>query len=293
VPASIRNAVTQAAPQIIHTSTIEDFGAGFWRWAKQAGYVTVHTLRSNCLLHRSANMYDSRRDRPLTPDLLSRPKRRASQSVDGVVGISNDILQRHLHYRFFGNAKATIIGNPFEGDASDCRVQSDGAIRLGLLGRIEPDKGVSQLIDQLQACRTQQRWRLQIAGEGETDYVRHLKQRSEGLPIEFVGWAESRLFLRNLDLLVIPSRCHEAFGRGVVEANSVGVPVLCLRRGGLPELVVEGATGWVLDEWSDSALAKAIDGCRTLDHHRMVHQAQDFSVAKISQKYVDFYRSIV
>ncbi len=228
--------------------------------------------------------------RRVTPDFLSRPKRQASQSVDGVVGISNDILQRHLDNQFFSNAKSTVIGNPFEGDAIDCRVRSAGEIRLGVLGRIEPDKGVLQLIDQLRTCSTQQPWRLQIAGDGKPDYVRFLKQRSEDLPIEFVGWTESRTFLRNLDLLVIPSRCHEAFGRGVVEAYSVGVPVLCLRRGGLPELIREGETGWVLNDFSNESLTHAIEHCRSLDSASMVQQAQDFSVGRIAAQYRDFYR---
>jgi glycosyltransferase involved in cell wall biosynthesis len=119
-----------------------------------------------------------------------------------------------------------------------------------------------------------------------------LQDKSEGLPIEFVDWTESRPFLRNLDLLVIPSRCLEAFGRGVVEAYSVGVPVLCLRRGGLPELIREGETGWVLDDFSPSSLSHAIDNCRSLDSKRLVREAQDYNVGRIAEKYCDLYESI-
>ena len=59
--------------------------------------------------------YDSRRDRVMKPDFLSHPKREASRSVDGVVGISDNILQRHLQNRFFPNARSAVIGNPFAG----------------------------------------------------------------------------------------------------------------------------------------------------------------------------------
>ncbi len=292
IPAAIRHAVADADPQIVHTSTIEDFGGGFWRWAKDSGYVTVHTLRSHCLLHRSANMYDAKHDRALTPDLLAGPKRQASKSVDGVVGISNDILQRHLGYHFFPNAATAVIGNPFDGEASDSRLRSDGEVRLGVLGRIEPDKGIQPLVDQLRDCPSNQPWRLWIAGSGDPSYVQSVRDRSRDLPVEFVGWTDSRPFLQQLDLLIIPSRCHEGFGRGVVEAYSVGLPVLCLRRGGLPELVIEGETGWVLDEWSAAGLADAIRGCRELTSDRMLEQAAKFSVEKITRQYIDFYETL-
>lgn len=293
LPISIREAVYAADPHIVHTSTIEDFGAGFWRWAKGAGFVTAHTLRSNCLLHRSANMYDSRRDRSLPPDLLALPKRVASQFVDGVIGISQDILQRHLDNRFFSNARSTVVGNPFQGEAIESRVRGVGDIRLGVLGRLEPDKGILQLIDQLRSCATDPAWRLQVAGDGDPEYVRHLKARSAGLPIEFVGWTESRSFLGSLDLLVIPSRCHEAFGRGVVEAFSVGVPVLCLRRGGLPELIDQEQTGWVLSELSQAGLMHAIRHCRSLDRSQMIRKVRHYTVDQVAKRYRDFYARLV
>lgn len=288
----IKQAVSGVDPDIIHTSTIEDFGAKFWSWAKQNGYTTVHTLRSQCLLHRRANMYDAKRDVELKPDLLSNPKRRHSRNVDGVVGISHDILNRHLKYRFFANSKTTVIGNPFEGTAGDFRIASDGPIRLGVLGRIEPDKGIEPLICALRNLESKTRWEMKIAGKGDLRFVDHLKQRSEGLPIDFLGWTDSREFLRNLDLLIIPSRCMEAFGRGVVEAFSVGTPVLCLRRGGLPELITQGVTGWVLDQWNESAVEMCIEKCRNLSPDPMIEKARQFSTQKIASQYLDFYNQL-
>ncbi|KAA1258797.1 D-inositol 3-phosphate glycosyltransferase [Rubripirellula obstinata] len=293
IAAEIQSAVLDRNPDLVHTSTIEDFGAKFWSWAKQKRFKTVHTLRSQCLLHRSANMYDAKRDRDRKPDWLSSPKRRHSANVDGVVGISQDILDRHLKHRFFPAAKSTVIGNPFEGVAGDARIRSEGPIRLGILGRIEPDKGIGPLLDTLRHVKTDPPWRLQIAGTGEDDFVDHLRRKSEGLPVEFLGWSDSREFLVNLDLLIIPSRCVEAFGRGVVEAFSVGVPVLCLRRGGLPELINHGTTGWVLDQWSDTEVTRCIEDCRKLASEAMIEKAKRFSTKEIASQYRVFYQQIM
>ena len=54
-----------------------------------------------------------------------------------------------------------------------------------------------------------------------------------------------------------PSRFHESFGRSVVEAMSLRVPVICFKSGALQEIVVDGETGLHCDE-SSAGLASAI-----------------------------------
>jgi glycosyltransferase involved in cell wall biosynthesis len=54
-----------------------------------------------------------------------------------------------------------------------------------------------------------------------------------------------------------PSRCHESFGRSVVEAMAMGVPTVCFRSGALQEIVLDGQTGILCDE-SPAALQAGI-----------------------------------
>ena len=53
-------------------------------------------------------------------------------------------------------------------------------------------------------------------------------------------------------LLLFPSEWYETFGRTVIEAISVGTPVVCSRGGAHTELVSEGVTGTTLASGADS-----------------------------------------
>lgn len=53
--------------------------------------------------------------------------------------------------------------------------------------------------------------------------------------ITFMPWGSSGAIYAQARLLVVPSRWHEAFGRVVLEAQALGVPVVASARGGIPE----------------------------------------------------------
>lgn len=289
----VREALLDARPTIVHSSTIEDFGPGLWRWASRQGMKTVHTLRSYNLLHRQATLYDARRDRDVGPDLLAIPKRVLATSLAGVVGISRFILERHLQHGFFSRTRQIVIPNPCDEAVEFGPESREPSIRLGILGRISPEKGIEQCLDSLRRVEGGPSWQLEIAGTGDDAYVRYLRERARGLPVSFVGWHESRDFLRRLDLLLVPSRWQEPFGRIVVEAYSVGLPVICLRRGGLPELVQEGKTGWVVEEWDVTNLVAAITSCRGLDRRIIRAEAERYSMLATAGEYLSFYRSLL
>ena len=58
--------------------------------------------------------------------------------------------------------------------------------------------------------------------------------------------------------LVVPSICYENFPRVIVEAYSVGLPVIASRLGALAELVEDGITGLLFNPGDSKDLAKTI-----------------------------------
>jgi glycosyltransferase involved in cell wall biosynthesis len=56
-----------------------------------------------------------------------------------------------------------------------------------------------------------------------------------------------------------PSRFHESFGLGLVEAMSLGIPSVCFRSGALEEVMVHGETGLICEDEKPESLAKNID----------------------------------
>ena len=60
------------------------------------------------------------------------------------------------------------------------------------------------------------------------------------------------------DLIVAPSRWHEAFCLTVAEAAAAGVPAIATRVGGVPEVVRDGETGLLIEPGDRDALYEAI-----------------------------------
>ena len=65
------------------------------------------------------------------------------------------------------------------------------------------------------------------------------------------------LYLRNSDVLIIPSRC-EAFGKVAVEAMIAGTPVIASRVGGLTDIIIDGENGFLCEFGHKSCFQKQI-----------------------------------
>jgi glycosyltransferase involved in cell wall biosynthesis len=135
-----------------------------------------------------------------------------------------------------------------------------GEWRIGVIGRIAPEKGQAEF---LQAAglllRDVPNCRFVICGDTATRQHEDLRRLSEGLPVAFLGWRDDvYAVLAELDLLVVPSTVAEATPRVILEAYAAGVPVLASRIGGIPEVISDHETGFLLDSVSPEALAGKI-----------------------------------
>jgi glycosyltransferase involved in cell wall biosynthesis len=61
-----------------------------------------------------------------------------------------------------------------------------------------------------------------------------------------------------MDCVLIPSLWEEALGFSALEAMSLGKPIVATKSGGLPELVVPGETGFLIEKRDSGALADAV-----------------------------------
>ena len=132
---------------------------------------------------------------------------------------------------------------------------------IGYVGRLEPAKGVDDLVAAAPAIRAAHPGaRIVIVGEpgfeaGAGEYASRIRASGE---VECYGWVEGAAGLMSaLDLLVLPSR-QEAFATVLAEALAAGTPVVATRVGGLPELVREGVDGLLVEPGDPPALAEAV-----------------------------------
>ena len=166
--------------------------------------------------------------------------------------------------------------------------------RYLFLSRISSSKGVHHAIDiALRASIP-----LDIVGEDrfteDPAYVDRVRESARGTTARYVGpvsHEEKTRFLRDAKALLAPSVWEEAFGLFVVEAGVSGVPVIALRKGGIPELVVDGKTGFLcssVDEMVECLGKEAeIDpqACRE-------HVMRNFTAERMAREYEGLYRRI-
>jgi glycosyltransferase involved in cell wall biosynthesis len=153
-------------------------------------------------------------------------------------------------------------------DGAETAGRSNGAThKLVVTGaRRHPDKGLDVLIRAAAILRTgEPRLRVVIAGASQPGYEAHEAElhaltRALGLEetVAFAGFVRDPLELwRSADVYVQPSR-REPFGLGVIEAMSVGTPVVTTAVGGMREIVQAERNGLQVEADDPEALAAAI-----------------------------------
>jgi glycosyltransferase involved in cell wall biosynthesis len=100
--------------------------------------------------------------------------------------------------------------------------------------------------------------RLLLVGEGPLrDSVSGLVGKTPGRALVLGSMEDLTPFFASLDLYAMPSR-SEGLGSSALLAMAHGLPVVATRVGGLPEIVEDGANGWLVDPESPAALAQAL-----------------------------------
>ncbi|MBE3584513.1 MAG: glycosyltransferase [Limnochordaceae bacterium] len=129
------------------------------------------------------------------------------------------------------------------------------------VGRLVEQKGVDVLLHAVHAAATRMGpLRVAIAGDGPLRL--RLEKAAEALGIsgmiDFMGWQKdpTSLMLRT-KVIVIPSRC-EGLGNVVLEAMSVGVPIVASRVGGITELLEDGVSGRLVPGGNAETLGEAL-----------------------------------
>ncbi|WP_354699259.1 glycosyltransferase [Paraconexibacter sp. AEG42_29] len=138
-------------------------------------------------------------------------------------------------------------------------VVPDGPI-IGFVGRIEPRKGVIDLVNAAPALHAALPG-ARIIVMGDDPYESnpaYLAEVRAATAVEHLPWiANASGVMRHLDVLVAPSH-QEPFGTVLSEAMAVGTPVVATRVGGLAEVVEDGVTGVLVEPGQPDALAAGV-----------------------------------
>jgi glycosyltransferase involved in cell wall biosynthesis len=163
--------------------------------------------------------------------------------------------------RQFARDRVHVVPNGVEDCGYRARDFGRRPWRIGVIGRIAPEKGQLEFVQAATHLKLPAGSQLVICGApmfADLGYFENVRRAAIGLPIEFTGWREDiRQVLAGLDLLVIPSK-QEAMPRVMIEAFSAGVPVVAFDVGGIREVITNDVTGFLLHERSAIALGRGI-----------------------------------
>lgn len=138
---------------------------------------------------------------------------------------------------------------------------ADGEPLVLCVSRLEPEKGLSELVDALPALSAAApAVRVAVAGSGraETGLRERIAQLGVGGRIELLGRrSDIGALLAAADAFCLPSR-HEGLPLSLLEAMRAGLPCVVTAVGGIPDVVVDGESGLLVPPSDPAALAGAL-----------------------------------
>jgi glycosyltransferase involved in cell wall biosynthesis len=278
-------------PDIVHCHNIHYRISGSVYWLCKRHNVpvvqTLHNFRLGCVqarlfrdgqpceqcLHNWFSFLPGTYNRCFQKSALKSAALGTATGIHRLLGTYSNVISLYIALSEFALEKHMMAGVPRRKMVvkPNC-VYPDPGIGSGrgefclFVGRLEEDKGLRTVI-QSAAMVDAPIW---IVGEGPLEpEVRDAERQLQN--IRYLGaLSKSRTLdvMKDASVLLFPSIAFENFGLTMIEAFSVGLPVIAARRGAAIDIVSDSVTGTHFTPGSASSLAQAIKRLWTDDNTR-------------------------
>ncbi len=142
------------------------------------------------------------------------------------------------------------------------RHEGNNEVTFGIVSRLQPEKACEIGLRAFAAVAQKVPVRLLIYGTGPEEP--QLKELAVELGVaervEFLGWIDNpRDAFEVIDCVLLPSK-SEGTPRSLLEAASMGVPMIASSVGGIPDLIEHGRTGWLMPPGDVDTLTQIMFG---------------------------------
>jgi glycosyltransferase involved in cell wall biosynthesis len=248
----------------------------------------------------------------LTPNKRNiRLYHRLAKKLTGFVGVSA-FMGQHLKTLGAPAEKVFVVRSGVYAAADEAEISAATAnlsrfngdkFRVGIVGQISEHKGHDDLVEAVNLLKSQGlKLSVLVYGSGTDDYVQLLKTKIQRYQLEedwhWMGYENDKLkIFGGMDICVVPSAFGDPFPTTALEASVYGLPVVASRRGGLPEIIEDGVTGWLVESDAPAQLADRIgwlaqhpDQARELGRAGRAKIFREFTVEKSVDAMEDLFR---
>jgi glycosyltransferase involved in cell wall biosynthesis len=191
---------------------------------------------------------------------------------------------------------ANWVGNVYHGLPEHLYSPGQGKGNYAaFLGRISPEKGLEAAI----AITEQAGIPLQVAAKidpADRQYfeneIKHLLKKPH---VEFIGEisdSQKGTFLGEALFTIFPVNWPEPFGLVMIESLACGTPVIAFNRGSVPEVIVDGLTGYIVGTIGEAV--DAINKISLIDRRRCREMfLKKFTAARMASDYCKLYEELI
>jgi glycosyltransferase involved in cell wall biosynthesis len=222
--------------------------------------------------------------------------------IDGFIFPSYFIYNKHLQYMLGLKNSNTLLLCNFNPNTPAFNINKYRRKYFLYLGRLSYEKGLVTLIKAFISLKD---IRLIIAGTGPMeDFLKLMVKNAGGNNIEFAGFLsgnELESIVSEASFNIVPSEWWENNPMSIIESYSAGIPVICANVGGIPEIIDDGATGYLFEMKNVDHLIRVVLKANSLsaeEYRTMSEQAVRFALKKFDKdenisQLVGYYKQMI
>lgn len=281
----VRKELAKIKPHVVHTNNLSGFSVSVWNAVKKEKIKLVHTTRDYYLFHPNSTLFKSGNNvdvKSISVRALSLVKKMISRKVDAFVGISQYISKLHESNNFAPKAMHCYIYNPIS--HIHFHFSESEKIRVGFIGRLTCDKGFDDYCFLASKYKGSKEIDFYAAGRFGNDIEGNkLEELASQCGVKTMGFIKVEDFMASIDVVVLPNKWNEPFGRAVAESANAGKIVYTMLTGGVAEIARLYPNIFPIQDFNVNYLM-----ARPVFNINLV---QEFDISYISGEYESLYSS--